>query len=275
MALFYQFENGRIREHVFLTLLKQLRNFLIIYNIRGITANRIDNDVHDLAYSIFEAKCERDIINRVYLFFLKDRSFFSFDDIPSAVKGLRYSNHKRYTMATSGMFVYLFEMMYKEKYADYEYIHDYKNWTMEHIVNDCCDEDYVSYFGNLLLLTRKLNGKCKSKEYAEKRKIYMESGFSWVKDYASEQHYEPTKNEIEIRTMEIAATLAKITAFDVSYMKEYCAKTEKVTLFLNKLEQDGGDYHSYIGDFKEDEYEQIEAKLRNKYKNQELLDLLG
>ena len=275
MALFYQLQNGIIRDNVFLKLLTKLRNFLIIYNIRGITANRIDNDVHDLAYNILEANCERDIINSIYLFFLKDRSFFSYEDIPLAVRGLRYSNHKRYTMATSGMFVYLFEIMYKEKFTDYEYIKDYKSWTMEHIVNDCRDEDYVSSIGNLLLLTKKLNGKCKSKNYDEKRKLYMESGFAWVRDYANDQSHEPTKDEIQTRAIAIADKLAELTAFDVPDMKEFCEKTEKVLAFFNKLRKEENKYNSYLEDFKDDLYEQIEAKIKNKYKSQELLALLG
>lgn len=275
MALFYQKKKEKIGEKNFLKLVTQLRNFLIIYNIRGITANRIDNDVHDLAYHVFASSCERDIINSVNQFFLKDRSFFNFDDLPMALQGLRYSNHKRYTMATSGMFVYLFEILYKSEYADYEYLKDYKPWSLEHIVNDCNEEEYVSYIGNLLPLTKRLNNKCKSKSYDEKRSIYLESGFSWVKDYANSQSLEPTMEEIMARTELLASKLAALTGFNISEMKDYCEKTKKVTTFITELKKDADTNQEYIADFQYDEYERVQAKLMNKYKNQALLDALG
>lgn len=237
MALFYQLEIGTIQEGTLIDSLTKLRNFLLIYNIRNIPANRIDTDVYDLANRVFEAKCERDVKYYVYQFFLKDRSFFNIESLPTAIYGLRYSNNKRYTMATSGMFVYVFEMLYKAKYADYEYLKDYKKWTMEHIVNDSEENEYVSYIGNLLLITKRLNGICKSKKYDQKKELYLESGFSWVKDYASNQEHKPTKEDITARTNSIAMKLKELILFDMQGMIQYCERTEKVLKFLRELEK--------------------------------------
>lgn len=52
-------------------------------------------------------------------------------------------------------------------------------------------------------------------------------------------------------------------------------EASKVLAFLNKLRKEGNKYNSYLEDFKDDLYEQIEAKIKNKYKSQELLALLG
>ncbi len=275
MALFYQNKKTIVSDKVLLELLTKLRNFLIIYNLRSITANRIDNDVHDLAFGIFESENERDVINNVYKFFLKDRSFFDFKDLPTVISGLRYSNHKRYSMGTSGMFVYLFEMLYMEKYSDYEYLNDYKTWTMEHVVNDCSEDEYVSHIGNLLILTKKLNSKCKSKSYEDKKQLYLESGFSWVRDYVAEQRSEPTKENINNRTEQIAQKLSEKLAFDISNMKKYCEETGKVIAFLKELKKDETRNKVFLSEFESYNYSKIKAVLENKYKNQELLKMLG
>ena len=275
MALLYKYKTHIVNKGVFLSLMTNLRNFLIIYNIRGITANRIDNDVHDLANSLFNSNCERDVIYSIYNFLLKDRSYFNYDDIPTIIQGLRYSNHKRYTMATSGFYIYLFELIYKNEYADYKYIGDYKGWTIEHIINDCEDVEYVSFIGNLLPVTRKFNETCGSKLYMEKRKLYLESGFSWIKDYGENQDTEPNKEDTESRTREIAKKLEKLILFDIAEMKTYNEQTEKVLLFLSMLRKEEKKYKLYIDDFKYDKYKQIESKLQNKYNDQELLSILA
>ena len=119
MALFYKCKTHIIDQGNLLILLRMLRNFLLIYNIRNIPANKIEKDVQALSYSIFTAICKRDIYYYVYRFLIKDRSFFSLSDISAKVAELRYSNHKRYSSGSSGMFKYMFEMILKDQYKDY------------------------------------------------------------------------------------------------------------------------------------------------------------
>lgn len=274
MALFYKKKTGYIAQADLLRLIKLLRNFLLIYNIRNIPANRIDKDVQSLAYAIFNSTCKRDIYYYVYKFLVKDRTFFSLSDISTKVAELRYSNHKRYSSGNSGMFKYMFELLLKEQYKDYEYISDYSVWTIEHIINDSCDDEVVSKIGNLLLMTSKLNQECDSKNYLQKRTLYLESGFCWVKDYANAHSTEPQKDDILKRTEELAHLLESILCFDISMAESFCEKTNKIHSFLAYIKKSGEIDSKIINDIEFDDYDTLYKKLENKFKIPELLTLL-
>ncbi len=274
MALFYKTKTGQIAQADLLRLIQLLRNFLLIYNIRHIPANKIDSDVQSLSYSVFNATCKRDIYYYVYKFLVKDRSFFCLSDISSKVAELRYSNHKRYSSGNSGMFKYMFELLLKEQYKDYEYISDYSGWTIEHIINDSCDDEVVSRIGNLLLMTSALNKKCDSKDYLQKRTLYLESGFCWVKDYAIDHSAEPQIEDILSRTEDLAHLLDGILRFDVSMAESFCEKTRKVHSFLSNIKKSGEIDSKIVNDIEYDDYDTIYKKLGNKFKIPELQTLL-
>lgn len=74
--------------------------------------------------------------------------------------------------------------------------------SIEHIIPEA-EEGVALNIGNLILLEGTLNEKAEDKKYSEKRAIYMDSNYAWVKKFA-EQHLEWDSSMIANRAMDMA-----------------------------------------------------------------------
>ena len=197
-------------------LIRKIRNFLIIYNFRGLTANRINNDVHEMAYKIYKSNSVSEIAYEVNKFLVKDRTFFNLDTVEQTINEQRYSNKKRISTDKSNMFKYLLEIVNKNIYKDYRYVDDYKNWSIEHVVNDSLDDEIDSFIGNLLLVGKDFNSDdLKNYDYLKKRELFLQSSNSWVKDFANKYKKKFDSKDITKRSREIAKIIVNELRFNV------------------------------------------------------------
>lgn len=272
LSLCNKMKHSIINSNQLSTYVKQLRDFLLLYNLRKIPANKIEGDLYVLAYELFHAECNREVKNAVYKFLLKDRSFYNLEDVEEAIASIRYSNRKRFSVKTSGEIVYLFEIIYANMYEDYDYIQDYSIWTIEHVLNDCEEDSIVTQLGNLLLITKALNGTVGSKEYSEKRKHYLKSSFKWIHEFAEKFKNEPTEKQIERRTKITAQDLSRLISFNIDQMRLELKKSEIVKRYLDNLKKDFPERFEVVKLLSSDG---VAKALENKYQDSTLSDELS
>ena len=272
MALFYQYSKNTISEGVLLKLLTLLRNYLLIFNFRHITANRIEKNVYTLAYNIFNSTCSRDVSYYTYSFIIKDLDFLNLSDLNENISEIRYSNRRRFSSATSKRLIYLFEMIYKELFTDYNYIGTYENWTIEHIINDSELNPSVTYIGNLLVANLDLQKACKNKTYEEKRKEYLKSGYAWIKEYADKNTTDPTPESIKQRTNDLANQLIKLLAFDIDSLTDYCQDVNQAINFIKWLATNTTENEEILNDINDLTYSSIKPRIEGKHKRKDLIE---
>lgn len=276
LALFYKQQVGLIDNDELKRLLTLLRNFQLVFNLRGLQANKIENDVYDLAYNVFNSDCHRDIQYYVYSFLSKDRTFLDLSKLPSIVENLRYSNHKRTSYLSSMRYVYLFEMYYKTIYPDYSYLETYQNWTIEHVINDKEDEEYVSMLGNLLVANKELQKLCDSFDYSTKQPIYAKSTYAWIRDFGTKYKKGFSQKDIERRTGVIAKEITKLLEFNINEINSYCEEVNKVKRLFDYLAQNETKYTGLYDAVKKKDYYAIKGYIEhNVEERQELMDILS
>ena len=85
-------------------------------------------------------------------------------------------------------------------YDDNEIYSDFG--TVEHILSEINGENALN-IGNLILLEEKLNNEAGSKDYKDKKSIYLKSSYKWVQDF-SKQNNDWDQEDIESRAIELA-----------------------------------------------------------------------
>ena len=209
LALLSKKEMGLITDKMFAKLIRGFRDFFVAYNLKRIMTNKIDNDIHQLSYDLMKEDNKNSIKTIVISYLKKDKSVYN--NLHKCIEDIKYSNKKKESNIESITLIYLFEMIFHEEYSGgYQYIDNYKNWSIEHVLNDSFKDDVTNEIGNLFPIDKNTNSnKLKSKTYSLKKDIYKNSSYTWVSNFAN-KYDNFTEDDVINRSKELSAMFANI-----------------------------------------------------------------
>lgn len=196
-----------------------IRNFFITFNLDSNTSNKIDKDIAILTNKIFKSNEPYQIELAVYIFLAKFEIYFKKTDVlENGIKKIVYTNRTARKNMSSRVIVYLYKPLIsateKNKFANY----DFDKFNVEHILNDCDDENIYYSVGNLLVCPKELNKAMKNKKYDEKRLKLLNSKITYLEKFA--QDYEQFKYEdIENRSERVCEELVNLYALPYDIIK--------------------------------------------------------
>lgn len=198
LSLMELYSIGTITISQYNSTLLFIRDFFVCYNILGReTSNKISEMVRKYAYTLSHSYSEKvfhefkqSMLNRLPRKDVFIRSF----------KTIGWSRHSNFY--TSGdkkrarIALELFEMIC----SGTDHISDY---TIEHLHPDASSHDGGN-IGNLVVLEKNLNERCKDKPLSEKLSIYAQSEFSTPKLIVSKYSGDPNSFNVDSRASEMA-----------------------------------------------------------------------
>lgn len=203
LSLFEAFnDTKKIQKEQFEKSMTLLENFYFMYVVllKG-TTNKVDNAIMQLSKNIFDAtdsidSCQmlRDELSK----FVSEK-----ENIKNQFKSIGFSNkNPKFDNSSNKKCVnYIFEKIEKF-YDENDELQTIKIASIEHIYNDSESEDFASYIGNLLPLSKKLNNKISNKTFEEKIAFYKKSNMLCVRKFV-EHHGDQKawgKEDIEKRS---------------------------------------------------------------------------
>lgn len=156
-AIHVLYSRGIIPEKVYYDTFLNLRNFFFIFNATQQTSNRIDKQISEAAYELYQSKSEIDFKFIMSEFFLKIAYFINkenFDSIFFTNQSFRYSTKDSRLKRNSRLLKYILVEYYKKTQNDS--VLDPKQLTIEHLYSD---DGYTenSLLSNLTLTTSTIN----------------------------------------------------------------------------------------------------------------------
>ena len=215
LSLFEKFDNEKMSKKDFVACINCLEIFYFLYStLLKNTTNTIDNSIINLSKNILSYTGES---NYKYIKNELQKYISETDKAIESFKYLGYSNKNKKFKNSSNRRVINYIFYKFEKYYDENDEIEPKITSIEHINNDSESNDYMSYIGNLLPLSVKLNNKIADKSYDKKIEYYKKSKLFSVKEFlennASKNEW--TNEDIINRGNAIARLgLSKIWIFD-------------------------------------------------------------
>lgn len=169
LSLFEAFnDTNKIQKEQFEKSMTLLENFYFMYVVLlKKTTNKVDNTIMQLSKNIFEAT---DTIDACQMLRDELSKFVSEkDNIKAQFKVIGFSNkNPKFDNSSNKKCVnYIFEKIEKF-YDENDELPTIKIASIEHIYNDSESEDFASYIGNLLPLSKRLNNNISNKSFEEK-----------------------------------------------------------------------------------------------------------
>lgn len=207
LSLFEAYQEKKIlKKEEFENALRLLENFYFMYvAVLKERTNKIDQSIIKLAVETHCATEPIDVCKRIRE---KLSPFVSEKNkIKQGFLTIGYSNkNPKFKNSTNKRCVdYIFEKF--EKYYDAnDEQSNIKIASIEHIFNDSSADDFTSYIGNLLPLSKKLNGTIGNKNFNEKIEFYKKSKMLCVQEFLSNfgNNLSWGKDEIEKRGQQLA-----------------------------------------------------------------------
>lgn len=203
LSLFEAFnDTNKIQKEQFEKSMTLLENFYFMYVVllKG-TTNKVDNTIMQLSKNIFEAT---DTIDACQMLRDELSKFVSEkDSIKAQFKVIGFSNkNPKFDNSSNKKCVnYIFEKIEKF-YDENDELPTIKIASIEHIYNDSEFEDFASYIGNLLPLSKRLNNNISNKSFEEKIAFYKKSNMLCVRKFLEHHGQQRTwgKEDIEKRS---------------------------------------------------------------------------
>lgn len=203
LSLFEKYFEKFISIEKFENVVLVLEKFYFLYVIvLKNTTNTIDNTITNLSKKIHDDSIvDVDLIGKELQSFLPER-----DAMISSFSTAGYSNKNKKYKNSSNKKIANYVLKKIEDYYDENDELNIKIKSIEHIMNDSEENDFTSYFGNLLPLSTKMNNKIGDKPFNKKMEYYAKSNLLTVKKFV--KHYSSnvdwTEENIKFRTKKIA-----------------------------------------------------------------------
>ena len=210
LSLFEAFKDKQIiNEGDFIASLKWLESFYFAYVVLlKENTNKIDNTIASISKKICDRGCFFNALELIKSELKKyvseeEKIKYEFKFIGCSNKNKKYKNSSNKRIAN-----YVLEKIEKSL-DEYGEINEVKISTIEHIYNDNENEDFSSYIGNLLPLSKRINNNASNKNFSGKINYYKQSNFLMTKEFVRNYMNQTSwgKEEIEKRS---------------SYLAEYC-----------------------------------------------------
>lgn len=200
VSLFEAYEDKQfIKSDDFVKTMNALETFYFMYVVllKG-TTNQIDNSIISLAKKISNSNEEMnafELIKAELSKYISER-----EKIKDEFQTIGYSNkNKKFNNSSNKKCVnYILEKIEKS-YDKHDEMQNIKVSSIEHIFNDNEIEDFASYIGNLLPLSKRLNNKSDNKDFSYKLEQYKKSNLLSVKRFVSNYSDKTSWGEIEIK----------------------------------------------------------------------------
>lgn len=184
MGLMHQLDLYKITQDEYDSTLMFLYEFFIYFNVIGEqTSNKIEDIVYGYSYKI-ENEFDKSLLKK-FKKSMAERVPESKEDLKNYLNNLKYSNQFKPFSGSKKRenVIAILEIIEREKNSDINF--DEFDIEIEHIYPDSQSTDN-SRLGNLILLEKELNEKCKNKPLIEKIQFYKQSKFSMVKEIADD-----------------------------------------------------------------------------------------
>ncbi|QLY39811.1 DUF262 domain-containing protein [Hujiaoplasma nucleasis] len=198
--------DGVIDNDVFEKTIKNLRNFVFIFNVTQQTSNRIDKIVSEFAYRIYYSNCINDYLFNMTQFFIRVSEYVDEDNFTKNFPmnpSLRYSNKESRLKRNSRLVKYVLLNYLQKEQKDSSL--DSTNLTIEHLISDDGDTDNAT-IKNLTLTTQVINEKLANKDINEKVLI-LESDSSIVLNKTLKNYIKNGMFGLEKRQEEIISAI--------------------------------------------------------------------
>lgn len=216
LALGLKLKNEIITDSEYFLAIEYIRNYFVFFNIRSNTSNKIDSMIHKLANSIYLCENALEIELNIRKFIYENRVIFDHNDNVRKFKELQYSNKSKIITSTSKFFAYLFENTFSCTKQEIKL--DFKNITIEHILNDSSNDSQYWQIGNLIPLEKQINEGCNTKNYENKRLDYSKSSLYYTRNFA-ENNLDFNEEKMKSRTDYLAEKFAKKFEIDIEENK--------------------------------------------------------
>lgn len=177
LSLLSAYYSKRINESEYLESLRFIRNFFVCFTIISSEKSNKLTDVIEKYAPIIEATPNEEILHR-FLASMK-RKLPTLETFKRIFSELGYSNHYEYYKDNTKKKQVLAALKLIEAYLSPGFSSN--DVTIEHILPDCNSKESAT-IGNLTLLEKKLNGRCKDKSLEEKISIYDDSNFRMTRN---------------------------------------------------------------------------------------------
>ena len=200
LSLMHQLELGIISQTEYDEAIKFLYEFFIYFNVIG---EQTSNKIEDIVYK-YAANIENDFTEDTIKNMKKSmsRRIPNRENFYSSIKNVKYSSHwEAFSGSKKAENVRaIFEILERENGFKGEF--DDGIYNIEHILSDALTENNAA-IGNLMIIERTINDKCKNKKLAEKVILYKDSDLFLPKQISDH----PDNFDVETRTKWISDTL--------------------------------------------------------------------
>lgn len=208
-----------ISKELYEKCLLYLRNFFITFNLDNNTSNKIEKDVANLSHGVFVSENTNEVEKNILGFLLKFDVYFKKKDVlQSGLDNIVYTNRSTRKNISSRVIVYLFKPLILEKELNAFANYDFKEFNVEHILNDSKNENVYYSLGNLLVCPKKLNDNMKNKGFEEKRKALSESKITYLEEFAS-TYLKFEVDDVVTRSEEVREKLVQFYALPYNNIK--------------------------------------------------------
>ena len=200
LRLFKTLQEKKVKLYQVRDILAFLEKFHFCFNaVCSMRPSGIDKSYYTAAIQLLKTTNKRDC--QAVLDELKERLKVRIPAKGTFIKNfseLRYTKNKK-------LIQYIFSYVESLKQTTNEFKPD--NMTLEHILPQSSNAEFVDFVGNLLPLAGELNRKGGDKDFLEKIEIYKQSNFALTQEFAQSDPQKWGKEEIKKRT---------------NYLAEYC-----------------------------------------------------
>ncbi len=199
LSLLSAYNSKRIDEAEYLEYLQFIKNFFVCFTIiSSEKSNKLTEIIEKYAPAI-EANPSLDTLCN-FIASMRNK-LPTIDTFKRTFIELGYSNHYEYYKDSAKKNQVLAALKLIESYLSPGF--SFSDVSIEHISADS-DSKESATIGNLTLLERKLNEKCKDKSIEEKITIYSDSNFRMTRSFSNRYKENPSSFKINVRAMAMA-----------------------------------------------------------------------
>lgn len=199
LSLISVYNSKRISEIEYLEALRFIKNFFVCFTIISSEKSNKLTEIIERYSPLIEANPSLDTLSS---FFASMRSKLpTIDTFKRTFAELGYSNHYEYYKDSAKKNQVLAALKLIESYLSPGF--SFRDVTIEHIIADSGSKDSAT-IGNLSLLERNLNEKCKDKSIEEKITIYSDSNLRMTRNLSNRYKEKPSSFSISTRAMFMA-----------------------------------------------------------------------
>lgn len=194
LSLLSAYTSNKLDEAEYIESLRFIRNFFVCFTIiSSEKSNKLTDVVEKYAQMIESNPSHETICDFIASMKRKLPTIVTFKRIFTE---LGYSNHYEYYKDNAKKNQVLVALKLIESYKSPGFSSE--DVTIEHIIPDSNSKENTT-IGNLTLLERRLNEKCKDKTLEEKLSIYSDSNFRMTRNIGSRYKHKPDSFKIEKR----------------------------------------------------------------------------